>query len=82
MHEVWVVVAVIVLQHLDRHPKEPGGFPERYPALHQPRRRRMAKRMRHYLARQARKPDGALEALLDRRDRLAVEFHETVRDQF
>jgi len=32
----------------------------------------MAKGMRRHLARQARKPDGALETLSDRRDRLAV----------
>jgi hypothetical protein len=39
--EFWVVVAIGIEQHLDRHPKKPGRFPRIRAALHQPGRGRV-----------------------------------------
>jgi hypothetical protein len=34
--ELWVVVAIGIEQHLDRHPKKPRRFPRVCATLHQP----------------------------------------------
>ena len=44
-----MAVTVDPVQHLDRHAEEPGGLPFVHAGLHQPRRARVAQRVRRHV---------------------------------
>ena len=76
------MVAVSGQQHLGRHAQKARRLPHRHAALHEPGRRRVAQGMWRNPAAKLGQLHRALEALLGRRDGLAVEFDEAFGNQF
>ena len=81
---VWAVMAINTLKHFSGHPEISRRFPDRYTALHQPRRCRVPQRMRNDLAAFGREPcelHRSRESCLNRPNRLPVELNEMPSNQ-